>query len=95
LGFEHPYLVLTAGVLCLPAALYLARFFFHSLAEFADDAGLSTPGESLFSAFLIWIGAYCGRSDSFFFKVLGFTLSLAALIVTVYHVLLFCSERLH
>ena len=52
MGFEHPYLVLTAGVLCLPAALYLARFFFHSLAEFADDAGLSTPGESLFSAFL-------------------------------------------
>jgi hypothetical protein len=88
MGFEHPYLVLAACVICTPAVVYLARFFFYSLAQFADETGFSTPREGIVSGLLLWLGAYVCRNDSIHFKVLGFTLAVAGLIGTVYHLLL-------
>jgi hypothetical protein len=85
---DHPVLLGLTAAICLWPAIRIGRSLFGSFLDFVHDAGFGTPSESLVS--LLWIAVCQYPYDvGFFFRLVGFVVSVATIAGVVYHVLLF------
>jgi len=85
----HPYVLLIALLLTAPLILPLARVFFGTLPQFADDAGLRPlPAHPRWTELRSSVGSHLSSVVSTaLLDLMGFFVAYAAVVAVVYHVL--------
>jgi len=78
-SFDHPVLLLVAGLACVAAAFPVARFFFDDFDTFKEEFGVARDWEQG-----LWLLGFFPSSPLAYAKVIGFVGTLVIVFLAVY-----------